>query len=329
MAIKVSVALCTYQGAVYLREQLDSILQQTRPVDEVVVYDDGSRDETLAILEQYQKNSQIPFHIHQNSKNLGSSKNFEQCLQACSGDVLFLSDQDDRWMPEKVARQLAFLEQFPRMDAVFSNALMMDQHGHPTGESAFEKIEFTPEAQGQWKSGAAFDILLRGYVVTGATVAVKKAVVPEVFPTPELYPELIHDGWLALYLSMFDRIGFVDDPLIFYRTHEAQQVGLKSNGTKITIKDRLQRSRDAKLARIQCKQDKAQVLLDYLASRPGLPPAKVQKLKDRCQHYQTRLNLPAPRWSRWVPVLKLWLSGSYRQQEQGKWWHTLLGDLFE
>jgi glycosyltransferase involved in cell wall biosynthesis len=98
----ISVALCTYNGEEFLPKQLDSIKQQTCQVHELIVCDDGSRDATLTILEKFKDSVPFPVHIHQNSSNLGSSKNFEQCLQKCSGEIIFLCDQDDVWMPNKV-----------------------------------------------------------------------------------------------------------------------------------------------------------------------------------------------------------------------------------
>ncbi|MFM6913357.1 MAG: glycosyltransferase, partial [Aquirufa sp.] len=155
---KRSVALCTYNGAEFLSKQLESIKQQTMPIHEMVVCDDGSSDETLAILERFSKQVTFPVIVHRNPENLGSSKNFEQCLKLCQGDLIFLCDQDDVWMPEKVERIVQYLEEHPEHEAVFSNATMIDQAGFPTGKTSFEQIEFTNEVQSQWLQGDSFRI---------------------------------------------------------------------------------------------------------------------------------------------------------------------------
>ena len=97
-----SVAMCTYNGAQFIEEQLRSILDQTFHVEEVVVCDDRSVDETVAIIERVAKETSIPIHIHINETNLGCARNFEKAISLCNGDVIFLSDQDDIWMPNKV-----------------------------------------------------------------------------------------------------------------------------------------------------------------------------------------------------------------------------------
>jgi len=98
-----SVALCTYNGAKYIEEQLRSIIDQTHRVNEIVVCDDGSIDETLEIVEKIkQQTSDIDFKISVNKPNLGVCANFDKAIHECSGDIIFLSDQDDIWMKNKL-----------------------------------------------------------------------------------------------------------------------------------------------------------------------------------------------------------------------------------
>src|SRR5213080_381833 len=97
-----SVALCTYNGAAYLGEQLDSIVAQSRPPDELVVCDDGSTDETVEVLETFLAEAPFPVRLQRNEANLGFVKNFEQAISLCTGDFVALSDQDDVWMPGKL-----------------------------------------------------------------------------------------------------------------------------------------------------------------------------------------------------------------------------------
>src|ERR1700753_2011765 len=100
----VSIALCTYNGAVYLKEQLDSLIAQTYPNIEIVVVDDRSADDTWQLLTGY-ANTYPQFKIHQNAQNLGFVKNFEHAASLCSGELIALCDQDDIWHPEKIALQ--------------------------------------------------------------------------------------------------------------------------------------------------------------------------------------------------------------------------------
>lgn len=325
---KRSVALCTFNGAEFLSKQLESIKQQTMPIHELVVCDDGSSDETLAILERFSKQVTFPIRIHQNPINLGSSKNFEQCLGMCQGDLIFLCDQDDVWIPEKVARIVQYLEENPEHEAVFSNALMIDQAGLPTGKTSFEQIEFTPEMQKKWRNKGAFEILMKGYVVTGATLAIRKSALNLVLPVPSIIPELIHDGWIALILAASNKIGFIKDPLIHYREHSTQQVGLKGSVQPVTLLDRILRPRTAKMVKLKQRHADIEHLTSYLIKLP-IDQACKEKLIARNAFYEMRANLPSNRLCRILPVMKFTLNGFYKNQEGGKWWRPVLGDLFE
>jgi glycosyltransferase involved in cell wall biosynthesis len=326
---KISVALCTYNGEKYLQHQLESIKNQTHGIHELVVCDDGSNDQTISILEDFKSHVDFTVEIHVNATNIGSSKNFEKCIQLCTGDIIFLCDQDDWWYEEKVETQMKFFKAHPEIDAVFSNAIMVDQKGIPTGNTSFDQIEFYPEMQTKWNLGYSFEMLLKGYVVTGATLAIRKKICVEVFPVPAIIPELIHDGWISLYLSRKQKIGFISDPLIQYREHSSQQVGLKGKEPIITLKDRLIRSRGDKLARLKKKFDDAKALFDYFSALPFQDSQTIEKIKDRMLHYQMRSQLPNNRMKRILPIIRHVIKGDYQLHDGGKWWRPALGDLLE
>ena len=100
--VRFSVAICTYNGADFLSDQLESIIAQSRPPDQIVVCDDGSTDETQALLKRFAATSPVPVSLHFNEKNFGSVKNFEKAISLCTGDVIALSDQDDVWRADKL-----------------------------------------------------------------------------------------------------------------------------------------------------------------------------------------------------------------------------------
>ncbi len=329
MEINRSVALCTYNGEQFLKKQLETILQQTVSVDEIVICDDGSTDGTISIIESFQQTAKIPIRFYVNKSNVGTSKNFEQCVKHCKGQFIFLADQDDLWKKNKVETILSLFEQHPNWNAVFSNAQIIDQSGKPKGSTSFEEIEFTPELQEHWKNGHAFEILLRGYVVTGATLAIRREIVDKVFPTPLLVKELIHDGWIAMYLSIYQQIGFTNECLIDYRTHASQQVGFGKKGKKITLLDRFKRNREEKLQRILPNVKNSAALFDYFLTLDEIPSTILQLLEDRKNHFAFRYHLSENRILRILPIIGHLLKGAYARHEVGKWWRTVLGDLFE
>ena len=169
--------MCTYNGANYLQEQLISIMTQTRLPDELVICDDGSTDMTLDILDKFSKNAPFEAKVYHNKKKLGPTKNFENAISLCKGDIIFLSDQDDVWLPHKVAKiEELFLEHSEDVGYIFSNALIVDEKLFPLGYTMWEGILFTEYQQRTFKNGHQLEILLKHNVVTGATMAFRKNI---------------------------------------------------------------------------------------------------------------------------------------------------------
>ena len=119
--MKVSIALCTYNGENFLEEQLSSIGQQTRLPDELIISDDDSTDSTVQIAEKFAAIAPFSVKISINTKRLGSTKNFERAISQCSGDIIFLSDQDDYWNPKKINLIVRVLEESNNLGCIFSN----------------------------------------------------------------------------------------------------------------------------------------------------------------------------------------------------------------
>ena len=126
-----SVAMSTYNGERFLAEQLSSICAQTRPVDEIVVSDDGSSDGTLRILDDFRlAHPQIHWKILPSAENHGFRESFLRALKACGGDLIFLCDQDDRWAPDKVETMLRPFEANPAMLSLISDFKTIDANGN-------------------------------------------------------------------------------------------------------------------------------------------------------------------------------------------------------
>src|SRR5262252_4893004 len=133
--MKVSIALCTSNGQTYLKDQLESYLNQSRLPDELVVCDDVSSDNTVKILEEFAGSAPFPVLIRRNDKQLGYVKNFERCVLECSGDIIFFSDQDDVWNSQKIELMLRVFEQSPGVGVVFCDAELVDGELQPMGRT--------------------------------------------------------------------------------------------------------------------------------------------------------------------------------------------------
>ena len=134
-AVKTSVAMCTYDGERFLQDQLVSISSQSRLPDEMVVCDDNSSDETWSILCSFSKSAPFPVRLIRNERNLGVVENFEKALRLTSGDVVFLSDQDDVWRIDKIERISEHFETNPATGMVITDAEMVDENLSPQEHS--------------------------------------------------------------------------------------------------------------------------------------------------------------------------------------------------
>ncbi len=229
MKTTVSIALCTYNGNKFLKKQLDSFLDQTVLPDEIVISDDGSTDNTLAIIRSYiEANPSIQWNLLQNRHQLGASRNFEIAISACKGDIIFLSDQDDIWNTDKIQRTISFFENHQESDACFSNAELIDEDGRKLPTTLLDNTFFKAAIRKEFKkSDLLYWNILFGNMITGATLAIKGSVLAEVVPFHlELGRKYWHDGWIGLSLMAGGRMGYIDEQLIQYRLHAGQQIGV-------------------------------------------------------------------------------------------------------
>lgn len=219
----ISIALCTYNGENYLEDQIKSILHQSRLPDEVIICDDRSSDGTIAILEAFKKKAPFKVSIHRNERNLGSTKNFEKCINLCTKDLIFLADQDDYWLENKLEIIEQEFKNNNKLNLVFTDGLVVDKNLKPLGYTLYESLGFDHRKKKKIDKNREFDVLMFRDVITGCTMAFKKnAFEATIFPHG-----WIHDAWIGLTVAALypGSIKYLDDPLIYYRQHGSNQVG--------------------------------------------------------------------------------------------------------
>lgn len=225
--MKISVAMCTYNGECFLAEQLYSILDQNVPVDEIVICDDGSTDKTLQIIDRFIQKNKAPIKCIRNSRNLGYTKNFEKAICLCAGDIILLADQDDIWMSNKVEIICNYFSENPDKEYVFSNAILINSMGTDCFErDLFNVVGLTRRDIKLFEDGCSYDVMAVSSKVTGATTALKASFIPYCLPFPNLGKLAIHDGMMSASASIWNKIGCIDQYLIKYRIHLDQSVGL-------------------------------------------------------------------------------------------------------
>lgn len=220
--MKISVALCTYNGARFILEQLESIATQTRLPDEVIVCDDCSSDGTLEMVAQFATTAPFKLQYSSNPSRLGVTRNFGRAISLCTGDVVFLCDQDDVWLPQKVATMAVPFLANEKIGLVFSNAYITDSRLNRLGYTVWDTFRFDKKSQQIIKGDGALALLIRRNVITGATAAFRMTLRDKVLPIPDA---LIHDAWIAIVAAAASQIEPVDVPLILYRQHEKNVIG--------------------------------------------------------------------------------------------------------
>jgi glycosyltransferase involved in cell wall biosynthesis len=238
--------MCTYNGALYLREQLDSIAGQTRRPDELVVCDDGSGDDTLLILEGFAATAPFPVRVHVNPTQLGTPKNFERAIGLATGAIIALADQDDVWYPHKLARLEQELARSERIGLAFSDADVVDERLRPAGYRLWQALRAFERNRRLIARGRLFEALVRANLVTGCTAAFRADYKDLVVPVPTA---CAHDSWTALVIAAVAEVAFVDEPLLAYRQHAGNQSGLAR--FRGPAEGRMRKSLADKLAQIE------------------------------------------------------------------------------
>lgn len=229
--MKLSVALCSYNGEKYIEKQLISILNQTSKVDEIVVCDDGSNDGTFSILNEYQEKYPNIITCIKNESNLKSNKNFEKAISLCTGDFIFLSDQDDIWEQNKVESIMKVFENSPTLEGIFSNAKLINALGEKYAEdSLWDNILFIEGIIEKPIDLYQYISEIRN-MVTGGTLCVKSSTRDFLLPFPN-QKDIFHDEWIALNLSFRKTLGYTTEKLICYRVHSSQQIGVMKSSKK-------------------------------------------------------------------------------------------------
>jgi glycosyltransferase involved in cell wall biosynthesis len=308
---KISVAMCTWNGEQFLADQLASIAQQTRLPDELVVCDDQSTDRSVPILRDFAARAPFPVNVIVNAQNLGYAANFSQAARICSGDLIAFSDQDDIWFPNRIERSAQEFANRPEVILVFSNADLIDEQNRPLRKTLWGRVGFTAQRK-QDLLHQKFVVLAKYRFVTGATVMFRSSLRPHIFPIPSGW---VHDEWIVLMAAAFGKIWPIDEPLIRYRIHASQQVGLRNK-----LKQRTQGMHWARLAE---SARELQEMCNALAFKDATSRSVLPAYQQHLEFLRFRAGLPAAPASRLMPVLTRTVD--YEVHASG--WKSVLKDL--
>ena len=199
----ISVCIATYNGEKYIKDQIDSILNQLGSEDEIIISDDGSDDSTIKIVNEFNDKR---IKIVHNKLERGYTRNFENAIKNASGDFIFLSDQDDVWMDDKVSETINSLK---KCDFVVSDALFVDKN--------LEDLKQTFFSIRGGSKGFLKNLYKSQYL--GACVAFKKEILVKLLPFPQKVELCPHDLWVSLISEFYFKTTVINKSLIKYRRH--------------------------------------------------------------------------------------------------------------
>lgn len=235
MEERVDILLATYNGEKYLKEQIDSILNQTYKNIQIIISDDCSKDGTREILKEYEKNDKIKVFYQQ--ENLGYVKNFEFLLRQVESNIYLLSDQDDVWKEDKVEKTVEKLNK-ENLDLVFGDLEVVDENLNTVCKSYNKYMHLDTKIR---KCINSYKLQYMYNCMTGCTMASKKEWIDKILPFPTNSKYVIHDYWMGLIISLNGKVGYLDTPYILYRQHGNNQVGISKASHKF---EKLEQVRD-------------------------------------------------------------------------------------
>jgi glycosyltransferase involved in cell wall biosynthesis len=306
-----SIALCTYNGARFLSAQFDSYLAQSRPPDELVVCDDQSSDCTIGMIDEFAKQAPFPVVVHRQPVNLGSNRNFSDAVSRCRGEWIFLSDQDDVWLPHKLAAFERTIERHGEARLIASDAAVVNDELNPIAASLWQSLLVSPALCDQLEKISAARLLSRRNLITGATLAFHRSLVPLIVPIPAIW---FHDAWIALLATAIAPCALIREPLIQYRQHAEQQVG----GAALTLSRQLALARRLDRTYFENQAAFFEEMLTRLSNRSLRDAELVDHLRDKIAFSRFRGEIRTRnRLVRAAMVLAEGLKGSYHRHAQG------------
>ena len=290
------ILLATYNGEKFLREQIDSVLAQQDVSLHILARDDGSTDNTLAILREYAQRLPGQFHLLEDGAGTGNAKwNFIKLTAASTASYVCFCDQDDIWLPNKVSRSLALMRELEAKHTtavpmlVFTDLVVIDEAGAAILPSFWQRDQIDPEAINQ------LNILIGHNVVTGCTAMLNRRCADLTLRMPDDSP--MHDRWAGLIVACMGNGAFLPDKLVRYRQHGGNVIGAPLEKVNFWTKLRWPKTPEKRLEQWWINQRVAAALL---STYPNEMPASSRNILET----YVRIGREPNRWLRVYLLLR-------------------------
>lgn len=264
----IDILLSTYNGGLYLKEQLDSLLSQTYKNWSLIIRDDGSSDNTVEILKEHCKKYPERITFIEDNMHLGACQSFARLLEHSTANYIMFCDQDDVWLPDKIDITLKAMQEIESEHGdipvlVHTDLKVVDHKKNLIAESFWKYQHIAPDLTG-------LNNLLIMNVATGCTMMINKRLKELSIPIPQ--DAIIHDWWIALVAASFGRIEYIDTPTILYRQHGKNDIGAMRYSADYFISRLGQFDKSVALIRMIVAQSKA----FYITFKDKLPGPKLE-----------------------------------------------------
>lgn len=327
--MRLSIALCTYNGERFLQDQLESFVAQTQLPDEIVICDDCSTDRTAEIIRSFAKTAPFPVRFFENESNLGYIKNFERSIALCGGDIIFLADQDDVWVVNKLEKFAAEFSSDEKVGMVFCNGELVDENLAPLASDAWEVRLLNEKKRKKIREGNGFPIILKDNVVSGCMMAFRAEYRNILLPIPTDIHNVIHDYWIALLMTVITKVKPLSEKLVKYRQHNQQQIGLSpTDKTVKTFYEKAVEKHDFPGQKRKYEDLKKKLNERFKSNSKNyqINQEKLFRELDRqLQHAQARFQINENKNFSIAVIAKELISGRYHDYSNG--WRSAIKDL--
>ncbi len=219
--MNISVAMATYNGERYISEQIDSILVQLSKEDELIISDDHSKDRTIEIIRSYMERDRR-VKLYPNENKNGVLGNFENAISKCNKELIFLCDQDDIWLENKVEVVKKHFTNDPELLVVLSDLMVVDENLEVISSSLFEDLHS--------KKGIVRNVVKNCYI--GCAMTFRADFREKALPFPNIP---MHDMWIGILAECVGHVKLINDKLIYYRRHSENVTPLKSKSSVLQM----------------------------------------------------------------------------------------------
>lgn len=315
----ISIAMAVYNGGRFLDAQLESLFEQSLKPCEIIVCDDLSEDDTAEVIEQWRKKHPEVVKYYRNSERLGVARNFEHAISLCTGRIIFLCDQDDVWLSNKLEVMSRLIDDSSQMSGSFTDSLLVDDELRPLGRTHWENRGFKLADIIDPPTGM-LDLFLKRVPAAGHDMAFDARLKEVLLPFPDL-PEC-HDTWIGMLLAAMDCWNVVEEPLTLFRQHA---VNVSGSGRKITWRRCWQEAKKSiRNNTFAWNAALYQALVERLA--PRCPAEVLMELEERRCHSVTRAAMNTSFFHRLPMIMGEIANRNYFKYARG--WQSIVQDLF-